>query len=170
MFGIKKDKPTALDEVRKAYENLSDEDKKTFEQSIADRVHESVGEQEAENDQKDDQTAADREHEALGEEHAEGKGGTEELGETDKPKDGKGENAAKPEAEEAAEEAAEAKHEAAQEDKHEQAAEADEDLREVVKALEARISQLETAADKAPKKAGDEEVDYLTALERKYNN
>ena len=170
MFGIKKDKPTALDEVRKAYENLSDEDKKTFEQSIADRVHESVGEQEAENDQKDDQTAADREHEALGEEHAEGKGETEELGGTDKPAAGEAEGAAKPEEEEAGEEAPEEKHEAAQEDKHEQAAEADEDLREVVKALEARISQLEMAADKAPKKASEEEVDYLTALERKYNN
>ena len=151
MFGIKKDKPTALDEVRKAYENLSDEDKKTFEQSIADRVHESVGEQEAENDQKDDQTAADREHEALGEEHAEGKGETEELGETDKPEDGK-------------------KHEEAQENKHEQAAEADEDLREVIKALEARVAELEKAADVAPKKASEEESDYLTALERKYNN
>lgn len=176
MFGIKKEKPTALDEVRKAYENLSDEDKKTFEQSIADRIHESVGEQEAENDQKDDQTAADREHEALGEEHAEGKGETDELGETDKPEDGKDEDAAKTEAEnpaeeKPAEEAAEEKHEEAQEDKSEEAEPSDGgDLREVIKALEARVAELEKAADVAPKKASEEESDYLTALERKYNN
>nr|DAP53567.1 MAG TPA: hypothetical protein [Caudoviricetes sp.] len=72
LFGKKEEKPTTLEEVRKAYENLSDDDKKSFHQSITDRVHESIGEQEAENGQKDEQTAADREHEALGEEHADG--------------------------------------------------------------------------------------------------
>lgn len=161
MFGIKKDKdkPTALDEVRKAYEDLSDDDKATFRQSIADRVHESVGEQEAENDQKDDQTAADREHEALGEEHADGEGETDELGETDDEES----------EEDAAEDAAEEKHEDAQDEKHEDAKNADEDLREQIRTLEERIAKLEAGADKAPKKASDEEADYLASLERKYN-
>ena len=36
LFGKKEDKPTTLEEVKKAYENLSDDDKKSFHQSIAD--------------------------------------------------------------------------------------------------------------------------------------
>ena len=159
MFGIKKDKdkPTTLEEVRKAYEDLSDEDKKSFHQSIADRIHESVGEQKAENGQKDEQSAADREHEALGEEHADGEGETEKLGETDEGK-----------AEEKAETAAEEKHEEAE--KPEEKGEATHDnYGEVIKALDARIARLEANAEKAPKRASEEESDYLTALERKYN-
>ena len=99
LFGKKEEKPTTLEEVRKAYENLSDDDKKSFHQSIADRVHESIGEQEAENGQKDEQSAAGREHEALGEEHADGEGKADELGETDE-----GTDKDKGEAEKAAEE------------------------------------------------------------------
>lgn len=83
LFKRRRDKMSTLDEVRKAYEDLSDDDKKAFHQSIADRIHESIGEQETESGTKDSQTDADREHEALGEEHAEGKGETEELGKTD---------------------------------------------------------------------------------------
>ena len=41
-----KDKMSTLDEVRKAYEDLSDDDKKASSQSIQDRVDESLGEQE----------------------------------------------------------------------------------------------------------------------------
>lgn len=70
---------TTLEEVRKAYEDLSDDDKKSFHQSIADRVHESVAAQERADGNEDSQSAAAREHEALGEEHADGKGDTEEL-------------------------------------------------------------------------------------------
>ena len=76
-------KPSTLEEVRKAYENLSDDDKQSFRQSIADRVHESVAAQEREHGQEDSQSAEAREHEALGEEHAEGKGDVEELHESD---------------------------------------------------------------------------------------
>lgn len=76
-------KMTTLDEVRKAYEDLSEDDKKSFHQSIADRVHESIGEQEAEHGDKDSQSAADREHEALGAEHADGEGEVTELHDTD---------------------------------------------------------------------------------------
>lgn len=76
-------KMTTLEEVKKAYEDLSEDDKKSFHQSIADRIHESIGEQEEEHGQKDSQSAADREHEALGMEHADGKGDVSEIGETD---------------------------------------------------------------------------------------
>ena len=75
---------TTLEQVRKAYEDLSEDDKKSFHQSIADRVHESIAAQERADGNKDSQTAADREHEALGAEHADGKGDVSELHETDK--------------------------------------------------------------------------------------
>lgn len=81
-------KVATLEEVRKAYEDLSDDDKKSFHQSIFDRVHESIGEQEHDDGDKDSQSAADREHEALGAEHADGEGEVKELHETD-PEDGK---------------------------------------------------------------------------------
>lgn len=83
-FGKKKDEnPTTLEEIQRAYENLSDDDKKTFEQSISDRIHESIAAQEREHGQEDEQSAEAREHEALGEEHADGEGDTEELHEQD---------------------------------------------------------------------------------------
>ena len=75
LFSKKEDKkPSTLEEVRKAYEDLSDDDKQSFRQSIADRVHESVAAQEREHGQEDSQSAEAREHEALGAEHADGKG------------------------------------------------------------------------------------------------
>ena len=77
-------KMTTLEQVRKAYEDLSEDDKKSFHQSIADRVHESVAAQERADGNEDSQTAEDREHEALGAEHADGKGDVSELHETDK--------------------------------------------------------------------------------------
>lgn len=76
-------KMTTLEQVRKAYEDLSDDDKKSFHQSIADRVHESIAAQERADGNEDSQSAEAREHEALGEEHAEGKGDVEELHEDD---------------------------------------------------------------------------------------
>lgn len=76
-------KPSTLEEVRRAYENLSEDDKKSFHQSISDRIHESVAAQEREHGQEDSQSAEAREHEALGEEHADGKGDVEELHEKD---------------------------------------------------------------------------------------
>lgn len=76
-------KLSTLEEVRKAYEDLSDDDKKSFHQSIADRVHESIAAQEKDDGNEDSQSAEAREHEALGEEHAEGKGDVEELHEKD---------------------------------------------------------------------------------------
>lgn len=61
---------TTLEQVRKAYEDLSDDDKKTFHQSLSDRVHESIAAQERADGNKDSQSAKDREREALGAEHA----------------------------------------------------------------------------------------------------
>ena len=74
---------TTLEQVQKAYEDLSDDDKKSFHQSIADRVHESIAAQERADGDEDGQSAEAREHEALGEEHANGKGEVEELHESD---------------------------------------------------------------------------------------
>jgi len=76
-------KMTTLEQVRKAYEDLSDDDKKTFHQSIADRVHESIAAQERADGNEDSQSAEAREHEALGAEHADGKGDVGELHEND---------------------------------------------------------------------------------------
>ena len=91
---------TTLEMVRKAYEDLSEEDKKTFTQSLSDRVHESVAAQERAEGDEDSQTAEDREHEALGEEHAEGEGDVAELHETDPKDKDEDEGEEKPKAEE----------------------------------------------------------------------
>lgn len=78
-----KNEMTTLEQVRKAYEDLSDDDKKSFHQSIADRVHESIAAQERADGNEDSQSAEAREHEALGAEHADGEGDIEELHEKD---------------------------------------------------------------------------------------
>lgn len=70
---------TTLDQVRKAYEDLSEDDKKSFHQSIADRVHESIAAQAREDGNEDSQSAEAREHEALGAKHADGKGDVSKL-------------------------------------------------------------------------------------------
>lgn len=72
-------KLTTLEQIRKAYEDLSEDDKKSFQQSIADRVHESIAAQERADGNKDSQSAEAREHEALGAEHAAGHGDVSEL-------------------------------------------------------------------------------------------
>ena len=97
-------KMTTLEEVKKAYEDLSDNDKKSFNQSIADRVHESIAAQEREHGQEDSQSAEAREHEALGEEHAQGKGDEEELHEKDDTQEEKAEDKADEARKEASEE------------------------------------------------------------------
>lgn len=77
---------TTLEQVRKAYEDLSEDDKKSFHQSIADRVHESVAAQERADGNEDSQSAAAREHEALGAEHAAGHG---DVADSEKERDDK---------------------------------------------------------------------------------
>lgn len=78
---------TTLEQVRKAYEDLSEDDKKSFHQSISDRVHESIAAQERADGNKDGQSAAAREHEALGAEHAAGHGDVSELHMQDREKE-----------------------------------------------------------------------------------
>lgn len=66
-FGKKEEKKTTtLEQVRKAYEDLSEDDKKAFRQSFEDRIDESVGEQEREDGNEDSQSAKDRIDEAEG--------------------------------------------------------------------------------------------------------
>ena len=126
LFGKKESKPTTLEEVRKAYEDLSEDDKKSFHQSIADRVHESIAAQEREHGQEDGQSAEAREHEALGAEHAEGEGETKELGEKDAAK------------EEREDKAKEEKNEEAQEDSVK-----NDNRNEIIKSLTDRVNALE---------------------------
>lgn len=61
---------TTLEQVKKAYADLSEDDKKSFHQSLKDRVDESVGEQEHLDGNEDSQTAKDRVDEAEGEKKA----------------------------------------------------------------------------------------------------
>lgn len=86
-FKTKKNKEvnemTTLEQVRKAYEDLSEDDKKSFHQSISDRVHESIAAQERADGNDDSQSAEAREHEALGAEHSAGNGDVAELHEHD---------------------------------------------------------------------------------------
>ena len=142
---------TTLEQVRKAYEDLSDDDKKSFHQSIADRIHESIGEQEHDDGNKDRQSAADREHEALGAEHADGKGDVAELHETD-PKDGADGGSADVKEE----------HKDSADTGESDAVKA---LREDVAKLAARLDLLE----RTPQKADENTASKLSALEKIYD-
>ena len=139
IFRKEKDTMATLDDVRKAYENLSEDDKKTFAQSIQDRVDESLGEQEKKEGTKDTQTAADREHEALGEEHAEGKGDVEELHETDK---------------------GEMEHEKEQQAKHDESEKTNKAQDDALTMINARLEALEA---KIEKMAGADKLDDARA-------
>lgn len=79
----KKEKPSTLEEIKRAYESLSDDDKKSFKESIKDHVDESVAAQKEDAGEKTDESAEAEIHEAEGAEHAAGKGDVEELGEKD---------------------------------------------------------------------------------------
>ena len=144
---------TTLEEVKKAYEDLSDEDKKTFEQSIADRVHESVGEQEAEAGDKDEQTAADREHEAEGAEHADGEGEVEELHKTDF---------------ESHVDADDVAHEEAQGANVEEHKEHDDERFAAIDERLARIEQMLTQQQKRPQEADGATSDRLSEYAKKF--
>lgn len=82
LFG-KKEKPSTLEEIKRAYESLSEDDKKSFKESIKDRVDESVAAQKEDSGEKTEQSAEAEIHEAEGAEHAADKGDVEELGEKD---------------------------------------------------------------------------------------
>ena len=80
---VKKEKPSTLEEIKRAYESLSEDDKKSFKESIKDHVDESVAAQKEDSGDKTEQSAEAEIHEAEGAEHAAGKGDVEELGEKD---------------------------------------------------------------------------------------
>ena len=80
---VKKEKPSTLEEIKRAYESLSEDDKKSFIESIKDHVDESVAAQKEDSGEKTEQSAEAEIHEAEGAEHAAGKGDVEELGEKD---------------------------------------------------------------------------------------
>ena len=82
LFG-KKEKPSTLEEIMRAYESLSEDDKKSFKESIKDHVDESVAAQKEDSGEQTEQSAEAEIHEAEGAEHAAGKGDVEELGEKD---------------------------------------------------------------------------------------
>lgn len=140
---------TTLEEVRKAYEDLSDEDKKSFHQSIADRVHESIAAQERSDGNEDSQSAEAREHEALGEEHADGKGDVEELHESDDTPEEQHEDKQKEESEEKGDERYEA-------------------LLARIEALEKKSADRDSD-DRESTEANDKEVDALKKIENLYN-
>ena len=125
--------------MKKAYENLSDDDKKAFHQSLADRVHESVAAQEREHGQEDGQSAEAREHEALGEEHKEGKGDVEELHENDDTPEEKREDAADEEKE------SDAPEEPAPEAVTDEGSKEEDNRNEIIERLTDRVSALEEA-------------------------
>ena len=80
---VKKEKPSTLEEIKRAYESLSEDDKKSFKESIKDHVDESVAAQKEDSGEKTEQSAEAEIHEAEGAEHAAGRGDVEELGEKD---------------------------------------------------------------------------------------
>lgn len=80
---VKKEKPSTLEEIKRAYESLSEDDKKSFKESIKDHVDESVAAQKEDSGVKTEQSAEAEIHEAEGAEYAAGKGDVEELGEND---------------------------------------------------------------------------------------
>ena len=137
---------TTLEQVRKAYEDLADDDKKTFVQSISDRVHESIAAQEEDEGDKDTQTAEDREHEALGAEHA------------DEEREEKREEEPEEEAEEEVEE-------------HEERE--DGTLKEILDKLvgiEARLAKIEDGKGKAVKEADEKDAKDLDKIASIYNS
>ena len=156
---------TTLDEVKKAYEDLSEDDKKSFHQSIADRVHESVAAQEEDSGDKDSQSAEDREHEALGAEHADGEGDVDELHETDpeeddSPKGGEDEDG-KPEEDPE-------KPEAKEEEKGEDPSDLEHRISRIEELLEKLVDSQEKGA-REPNEASDDEKSKLARLEQLYN-
>ncbi len=144
---------TTLEQVRKAYEDLSDDDKKSFQQSIADRIHESIGEQEHDDGNEDSKSAEAREHEALGAEHADGEGDVEELHVTDPVEERRGD-------------APEEKTEEKPEEKPEDYADDIKALRDEIAKLSARMELFE----RTPQPTDKSTADKLDELARRYTD
>lgn len=137
---------TTLEQILKAYKDLSDDDKKNFKESIDDRIDESVGEQEHLDGDKDSQSAKDRIDEAIGTEDADKKA-------DDKSHDESGDGG-------------EEKHDDVTEPQSASESEALKALREDVAKLTARLDLIE----RTPQKADDDIASKLSALENRYQN
>lgn len=89
---------TTFEEIVKAYEDLSEDDKKKFHQTLKDRIDESVADQEREDKDEDKQDAKDRVDEALGEEEKDLEDGDDEAADPEPESDDEGEEGDEPEA------------------------------------------------------------------------
>lgn len=137
-------KMTTLEEIRKAYEGLSDDDKKSFEKFLSDLAQESIAEQESDDGEIESQSAADDELAALGEKQAEDKNKTEETRKTDL------EQQEQPDVEQ---------------DSTDGGSEDIKALREEIAKLAARLDLVE----RTPQKADDATALKLSAYEKLYN-
>lgn len=134
-------KLTTAEQVLEAYKNLSDEERTKFEQSLKDRVDESVGEQEHDDGNEDTQTAADRVDESEGEERAEEADKEETETAKEEPKDEDDEEETQPEELPAEEE--EEETEASTEEVEERADETYQAMAARIDELVARLEKLE---------------------------
>ena len=155
LFG-KKEKTSTLEEIKRAYESLSDDDKKSFKESIKDHVDESVAAQKEDASEKTDESAEAEIHEAEGAEHAAGKGDVEELGEKDDTPEEKAEDKRDEEEREDEEETEPKTEEEREEDKPTEPQETQLDL--IEKML------LELKADKGEKNALEEHAKDIYGL------
>lgn len=134
-------KLTTAEQVLEAYKNLSDEERTKFEQSLKDRVDESVGEQEHDDGNEDTQTAADRVDESEGEERAEEADEEETETAKEEPEDEDDEEETQPEELPAEEE--EEETEASTEEVEERADETYQAIAARIDELVARLEKLE---------------------------
>ena len=134
-------KLTTAEQVLEAYKNLSDEERTKFEQSLKDRVDESVGEQEHDDGNEDTQTAADRVDESEGEERAEEADKEETETAKEEPEDEDDEEETQPEELPAEEE--EEETEASTEEVEERADETYQAIAARIDELVARLEKLE---------------------------
>lgn len=134
-------KLTTAEQVLEAYKNLSDEERTKFEQSLKDRVDESVGEQEHDDGNEDTQTAADRVDESEGEERAEEADKEETETAKEEPEDEDDEEETQPEELPAEEE--EEETEASTEEVEERADETYQAMAARIDELVARLEKLE---------------------------
>lgn len=164
---------TTLEEVRKAYEDLSEDDKAKFHQSLKDRVDESVAAQEREHGEEDSQTAKDRIDEAEGAEKAD----------EERKEEAEGENhEAEEHAEKAEDKAEEAEEQGKPEGEPEEPGEAEGepepegkpmDIQVLEEAISKAIAPLVERLDKlerSPRPAEAGISDKLTALANRFEN
>lgn len=141
---------TTLEQVRKAYDDLSDFDKKSFCQLITTHDHRGIGDVEFDDD-SDSPSATNSENNTFGAEHASGNGDIDTLNKSDKTAwdaDDKSDNRSEDDREESKSENETIKS-----------------LRKDIATLAARIERIE----RMPQKADDATASRLFQLERLYD-